>query len=189
MTKFVLIRWLGWSSQYRYAFSQIGRKFATYLGHLTRMFILLSLFLLPLSIFLLKHFIPGVAASNSEVLWGISQKCDSEIDHRRNSTDGPRRGFDGRTASCPLSSGHGGNIWSYTEFERSSLVNLQSLSLQISFFVSDWDDQDIFLAIFQLDQLLERVRSLSIIKRYQARQSDQTLCRIKTDVADSKQTH
>jgi hypothetical protein len=142
MRRFVFLEGLARFGQLRSELSQIGRKLAAFPGCLSQVFILLSLSCLIL-FSILNHPTLGVAAPPAEVLWAISQRCDSEIENAKKSIDGPKRGFDGKTASCKFSSEQPGNSWTYTAFEKSSLISLQSISLQVGFFVSDWDDQDL----------------------------------------------
>ena len=87
--------------------------------------------------------VPVRAAPKTEVLWGISQVCDSEISNPENSLDGPKVGFDGKTAGCSMEGKK--PSWTMDRFERPNGVPLGQVHLELGFYVSSWNDQDVLV--------------------------------------------
>ena len=84
-----------------------------------------------------------IAVPIIERLWGITQECSFEIKEANHSLDGSSKGFDGKTASCQRELNSQDIAWTYTLFESSSLLPIQSVQLEIGFYVSEWQADDV----------------------------------------------
>lgn len=90
------------------------------------------------------------AAPIDESLWGIAQECSFKIIKPHNSIDGPRNGFDGRTASCSWetsSNRASGFVWTYTQIQDISITNIRDIKLETGFYIQDWENEEIVLQI------------------------------------------
>ena len=120
----------------------LGRIFRMRTGGLLQAGVLLLSFLLFCLGIGIKS-MPARAAPKTETLWGISQECDSEIADPDNSIDGPKAGFDGKTASCALGTGEENSAWKMDSFERPGLGKFNKVRLEIGFYVSTWSEKDV----------------------------------------------
>ena len=84
----------------------------------------------------------------SQTLWADSQSCDFEIKHEKNSVDGAKKEFDGETADCEfkVDPDHPADAaWTYTGFEPTELNSIQSVGMDISFYLTDWPGSPVVL--------------------------------------------